>query len=46
MGIVKVDASAFQKISKHHFLKDIENSFHEVTHIETDDENLLLGFKV
>ena len=33
MDIVKVDASAWWKISKHSFLKDIENSFNEATHI-------------
>ena len=33
MDIVKVDALAQQKFSKRHFLKDIENSFHEFTHI-------------
>ena len=29
---VKVDALAQQKNSKRHFLKDIENSFQEITH--------------
>ena len=33
VDIVKVDALAWQKNSKQHFLKDIENSFHQVTHI-------------
>ena len=33
MDIFKVDALAWQKNSKRHFLEDIENSFHEVTHI-------------
>ena len=33
VDIVKMDALAWWKISKHHFIKDIENSFHEVTHI-------------
>ena len=33
IDIVKVDALAQWKISKRHFLKDIENSFHQVTHI-------------
>ena len=33
MDIVKVDTLARCKISKRHFLEDIENSFHEVTHI-------------
>ena len=28
-----MDALAWSKISKCHFLKDIENSFHEITHI-------------
>ena len=32
VDIVKVDALARQKNSKRHFLKDIENSFHQVTH--------------
>ena len=32
-GIVKVDTLAWQNISKCHFLKDIENSFYEVTHL-------------
>ena len=30
---MKVDALARQKNSKRHFLKDIENSFHQVNHI-------------
>ena len=34
MDIVKVDALAWQKNSKRLFLKDIENSFHQVTHIQ------------
>ena len=33
VDIVKVDALARKKISKRHFLKDIEISFHQVTHI-------------
>ena len=33
IDIFKVDALAWQKNSKCHFLEDIENSFHEVTHI-------------
>ena len=33
VDIVKVDALARQKNSQHHLLKDVENSFHEVTHI-------------
>ena len=33
MEIFKVDALARQKNSKRHFLKDIENSYHQVTHI-------------
>ena len=33
MHIVKVDAVARQKNSKRHFLKDIENSFYQVTQI-------------
>ena len=33
VDVVKVDTLAQQKNSKRHFLKDIENSFHEVTHI-------------
>ena len=32
VDIVKVDTLAQSKTSKHHFLKDIENFFHEVTH--------------
>ena len=36
VDIVKVDALAKQKISKHHFFKDIEKSFHEVTHIDLE----------
>ena len=31
VDIVKVDLLLIPKISKHHFLRDIENSFHEVT---------------
>ena len=33
LDIVKVDALAWPKISKRHYLKDIENSFHVVTDI-------------
>ena len=33
VDIVKVEALAWQKNSKRHFLKDIENSFHQVTHL-------------
>ena len=33
VDIVKVDALARRKNSKRHFLKDIENCFHEVTSI-------------
>ena len=33
VDIVKVDALARSKISKCHFLKDIENSFQEVTNM-------------
>ena len=33
MDILKVDALAWQKNSKRHFFGDIENSFHELTHI-------------
>ena len=33
VDIMKVDASTRWKISKHHFLKDIENLFNEATHI-------------
>ena len=33
VDIVKVDALAWRKNSKRHFLKDIENSFHEGTHL-------------
>ena len=31
--IVKLEALDWQKNSKRHFLKDIENSFHQFTHI-------------
>ena len=33
VDIVKVDALLVQKNPKHHFFRDIENSFHEVTQI-------------
>ena len=33
VDIMKVDTLVCQKISKSHFLKDIENFLHEVTHI-------------
>ena len=33
MDIVKVDLLTFQKISKRHFLRDIEKPFQEVTPI-------------
>ena len=33
MDIVKLDTLTQQKISKRHFFRGIENSFHEVTHI-------------
>ena len=36
VDIMKVDLLASQKISKCHFLKDIENFFHEVTHIDLE----------
>ena len=36
MDIVKVDPLAFQKISKRHFLEDIEKSFQEVTPISPE----------
>ena len=39
MDIVKVDALAQSKISKRHFLKDIENSFHEVTHLSPESHH-------
>ena len=40
MDIVKVDALAWSKISKRHFLKDIENSLHEVTHIGVEPHQI------
>ena len=33
VDIVRVDALALQKNPKRHFFRDIQNSFHEVTHI-------------
>ena len=38
---VKVDALAQQKNLKRHFLKDIENSFHQVTHIGLEPRQFL-----
>ena len=45
MDIKKVDALARQKISKCHFLKDIENSFHEVTHIGLEPHQFIFFLK-
>ena len=39
VDIVKVDASAWWKISKRRFLKDIENSFHEVIQTGLEPKN-------
>ena len=44
MDIMKVDALARQKISIRRFLKDIENSFQEVTHIGLEP-NQFFSFK-
>ena len=33
MDIVRVDALARRKNPKRHFFRDIQNSFHEVTHV-------------
>ena len=45
MDIVKVDLSLFQKISKRHFLRDIEKSFQEVTPIGPEPHHFFL-FKI
>ena len=42
MDILKVDALAWQKNSKRHFFGDIENSFHEVTHIGLEPHQFFL----
>ena len=42
MKIVKVDTLAWQKISKCHFLEDIENSLHEVTHTGLEPRQFFL----
>ena len=41
MDIVKVDALAWQKISKRHSLKDNENSFNEVIHTGPEPHQFL-----
>ena len=45
VDIVKVDASAWWKISKCRFFKDIENSFNEATHIGLEPHHFFL-FKI
>ena len=41
-----MDALARQKISKCHFIRDIENSFHEVTHIGLEPHQIFSFFKI
>ena len=45
IDIVKVDALAQWKISKRLFLKDIENSFHEVTYIGPEPHHFFFFLK-
>ena len=45
VDIVKMDALAWWKISKHHFIKDIENSFHKVTHIGLEPHQFFFFLK-
>ena len=45
MDIVKVDTSAWWKISKRHFFEDIENSFQEVTHIGLEPRQFFFFLK-
>ena len=42
MDIVKVDPQAFQKNQKHHFFRDIEKSFQEVTPIGPEPHQFFL----
>ena len=42
MDIVKVDLLLVQKISKHHFLRDIEKSFQEVTPMGPEPHHFFL----
>ena len=42
MDILKVDTLARQKNSKRHFLKDIENSLYQVTHIGLEPHHFFL----
>ena len=39
---MKVDSLDFQKISKYHFLRDIEKSFQEVTQIVQEPHHFFL----
>ena len=39
---MKVDSLAFRKISKHHFLRDIEKSFQEVTLMDPEPQHFFL----
>ena len=45
LDIVKMDALALWKISKRHFLEDIENSLHEVTHIGLEPHQFFFFLK-
>ena len=45
MDVLKVDALAQWKISKHHFLKDIENSLHEATHLGLEPHHFFFFLK-
>ena len=47
VDIVKyLDGALVQKISKRHFFEDIENSFHEVTHIGLKPHQFFFLFKI
>ena len=41
-----MDALARQKISKRHFLEDIENSLYEGTHIGVEPQKIFFLFKI
>ena len=46
MDIVKMDPLAFRKISKRHFLRDIEKSFQEITPMGPEPHQFFFLFKI
>ena len=46
VDIMKMDTLARSKISKCHFSKDIENSFHEATHIGLEPHQFFFLFRI